>query len=427
MSAIMNPANTFIELPNGRHNGGAGQISENHASVSASPEDIASQAVVHCDLSDSLAPPICASQASCRVIIWWHDCPVGQINDTGEPGRTLDRERLVAAVPADTLARAKRIVEQEAAKSRTQPVETSVVICTRDRPDALARCLASFSRQTLRPTQIIVVDNAPTDERTREVVHAAIAEYVREDRPGLDIARNAGARAARGDIVAYTDDDVILHPRWLERLADAFDAPDIMAVTGLVLPAELETAPQRLFETYWGFGRGYRRKDFGNAFFSADRTRGCRVWEIGAGANMAFRRKVFEVAGFFDERLDVGAAGCSGDSEYWHRVLTHGGLCRYEPSAVAYHYHRRDFPGLENQIFHYMRGHSAALLVQFERSGNIGNLRRAFVSMPYWYARRGLRRVVKGPCERDRLLGREVAGFLSGLNYYFRHRRQSGK
>jgi GT2 family glycosyltransferase len=124
-----------------------------------------------------------------------------------------------------------------------------------------------------------------------------------------------------------------------------------MAVTGLVLPAELATEAQLHFETYWGFGRGYRRIDFISVFFESDRMRGCPVWEIGAGANMAFRREVFEKVGLFDERLDVGAAGCSGDSEFWHRVLTHGGVCRYEPGAVAYHFHRRDWAGLSNQSF----------------------------------------------------------------------------
>jgi glycosyltransferase involved in cell wall biosynthesis len=378
--------------------------------------------ITHCDLSEGLsAEPIFADAPVCLVILWWRDCPLGQINDIGKPGRVLDRERLVAAVPSDVIARAKRIVEQEAVGNRRQRVDASVVICTRDRPEAIARCLASFPRQTMQPIQIIVVDNASADERTRDVVHAAGAEYVREERPGLDIARNAGARAACGEIVAYTDDDVILHPRWLERIVNAFDAPKVMAVTGLVLPAELETAAQRHFETYWGFGRGYRRKDFGTAFFSGDWKHGCRVWEIGAGASMAFRRESFQLAGYFDERLDVGAAGCSGDSEYWHRVLAHGGICRYEPSAVVFHYHRRDFPSLANQIFNYMRGHTAALLVQFERSGHFGNLRRAFLGMPSWYARRLLRRVFKGPLERDRFLGREFTGFLSGLSYYFRH------
>ena len=135
---------------------------------------------------------------------------------------------------------------------------------------------------------------------------------------------------------------------------------------------------------------------------------------------MAFRREIFETAGMFDERLDVGRAGCSGDSEYWHRVLTYGGICRYEPSAVVYHYHRRDLSGLSSQIFHYMRGHAAALMVQHERSGNVGNLRRAVLTMPVYYAGRVARRLVVGGSERDRFLAREISGYLAGLAYYLR-------
>ena len=174
--------------------------------------------------------------------------------------------------------------------------------------------------------------------------------YVREDKPGLDIARNSGAAAASSPIVVYTDDDTVLHPTWLQRMAAAFDDPAIWAVTGQVLPAELETAAQAVFEKAWGLGKGYERRDYGPSFYEQTRRRGCPVWGIGAGASMAFRREVFDRLGEFDERLDVGAAGCSGDSEYWYRILSAGGVCRYEPSAVIYHYHRRDFEGLARQL-----------------------------------------------------------------------------
>ncbi len=177
------------------------------------------------------------------------------------------------------------------------------------------------------------------------------------------------------------------------------------------------------FETYWGFGRGFRRKDFDQAFFKCDRFHGCPTWEIGAGASMAFRRKIFDQAGLFDQRLDVGQAGCSGDSEYWHRILSRGGKCRYEPNAVAFHFHRPEMRGLSEQIFYYMRGHAAALMVQFERSGNWGNLHRALLSMPWWYAQRIARGLVRGWSPRDRFIDREIAGFASGLSFYLRQPR----
>src|SRR6185503_20142167 len=108
-------------------------------------------------------------------------------------------------------------------------------------------------------------------------------DYVREDRAGLDIARNTGAAKSRGEIVAYADDDTILHPSWLQQIENAFDATEIWAVTGLVLPAELETEAQCIFEKVWSFGRGFERRDFGPKFYSDTRRRGSPAWEIGAG------------------------------------------------------------------------------------------------------------------------------------------------
>jgi GT2 family glycosyltransferase len=300
----------------------------------------------------------------------------------------------------------------------------SVVICTRDRPDELARCLASLPHQSLRPHEIIVVDNASRDTRTRDAALAAGVIYLREDRPGLDIARNSGALHATSEIVAYTDDDVLLHPRWLERLVAAFDAPAIASVTGLVLPAELATEAQRHFETYWGFGQGYRRRDFAPQNFVNRGSSVFPAWEIGAGASMAFRRAVFDEVGLFDERLDVGQAGCSGDSEFWYRLLAHGHSCRYAPDAIAFHFHRRTIEGLASQIYAYMRGHTAALMVQHERTGIAANRARALRWMPAWYAGRFKRRLLGGQWVEDRFLRREVAGYVAGLRFYYRHRRK---
>jgi GT2 family glycosyltransferase len=299
----------------------------------------------------------------------------------------------------------------------------SVVICTRDRPDELARCLASLPRQSYSPAEIIVVDNASRDGRTRQVAEAAGVIYVREDRPGLDIARNTGAKRAAGEIVAYTDDDVLLHPRWLERLVASFDDPSLGAVTGLVLPGELATEAQLHFETYWSFGQGYRRRDFTAAMFAAEPYEVFPVWQIGAGASMAFRRSAIEAVGLFDERLDVGRAGCSGDSEMWYRLLAAGFGCRYEPSAIAFHFHRRAMDGLASQIFHYMRGHSAALLVQYERTNIRANRALALWGKPQWYAGRLFNAFVRRRRRpEDRFLLEEVRGYLSGLIFYARHR-----
>ena len=298
--------------------------------------------------------------------------------------------------------------------------DVSLLICTKDRPDELARCLASIPNQSLPPVEVIVVDNASADDGTRRVVEAAGATYVREDRIGLDFARNAAVRAASTEFVAFTDDDVVLHERWLENLMKAFDRPEIGCVTGLVLPGELSTPAQLIFETHWGFGRGYKRLDFGPDFYRQSAPYGAPAWLIGAGASQAFRRQVFNDIGLFDVRLDMGAAGCSGDSEFWNRLLHHGRTCRYEPTAVSWHFHRKEMKGLAKQIRQYMSGHVAALLVQYQNTGNRGNLRRILVALPRYYFRKLRKRLPKGATSDDFFLKEEMLGCVNGAWYVLR-------
>jgi len=367
--------------------------------------------IVHLDVDELGANKREALVAPYFLILWRDDRPIAQFRAfcSNEP-------------PFDW-----RMVERTCETSTAGPgpgpqtsrLSISLVICTRDRPQELNRCLASLPSQHRQPDQVVVIDNASRTNETRAVTERHGAIYVREDRPGLDIARNRGVEASRGDIVAYTDDDTVLHPSWLRRIEDAFDAKEIWAVTGLAFPAELETEAQCLFEKVWSFGRGLQRRDFGPQFYSQTRKQGSPVWEIGAGANMAFRREVFDQIGGFDERLDVGAAGCSGDSEFWNRILHAGGVCRYEPGAVIYHFHCRTVEGLRAQIRAYMRGHVTALLIQHERTGERGNLRRIYRSLPGWYFRQGLRRLAGRRTASTCLWLDEVRGCIEGLSYYW--------
>jgi glycosyltransferase involved in cell wall biosynthesis len=376
--------------------------------------------ILHVDIAGPLET-LEVAEVECLIVFWWKDYPVGQLRQSGNPGRSLAVKPLVeSSVDPEVLRFAQQASEPGRSQTVRDSLVISVVICTRDRPEELARCLASLPGQTRVPDEVIVVDNASSDGRTQELAVKTEAIYVREDRPGLDFARNAGVRAASGHIIVYTDDDVRLHRRWLERMVNAFDDERVMAVTGMVLPAELETEAQMFFEDYWSFSRGYRPILFDRDFFKLDQTVGCPVWEIGAGASMAFRRVIFDRVGLFDERLDVGQAGCSGDSEFWHRILTHGWQCRYEPGAVVFHHHRREMAGLKKQIFYYMRGHVVALLVQFQRSKNFGNLRRAFLTMPWSYLRRLVAREFGTKRQdKNRLLMQEIGGYCSGLKFYF--------
>src|SRR5574341_2112739 len=114
----------------------------------------------------------------------------------------------------------------------------SIVVCSRDRAEWLQRCLASLTKLEYERFEVVVVDNASRDDATARVVAATPFRYVREERPGLDWARNRGARETRHDIIAYLDDDARADPGWLRSLAAAFADPNVSAVTGLVRPAE---------------------------------------------------------------------------------------------------------------------------------------------------------------------------------------------
>jgi len=182
--------------------------------------------------------------------------------------------------------------------------------------------LQYLSRLNPPADEILVVDNAPS-ARTRTVTEKfSSVRYLPEPKPGLSRARNTGLRHASGDLIAWTDDDTLVHPGWIGAIREAFADPQISALTGLVLPGSLATAAQVRFERdFGGFNRGYRSFTFDRRFFSEMQDRGVPSWMAGAGANMAFRREVFTALGNFDERLGAGAAGCSEDSEYWYRLF----------------------------------------------------------------------------------------------------------
>ena len=299
--------------------------------------------------------------------------------------------------------------------------DLALIICTRDRPRALERCLASLPAQVSRPGQIVVVDNSADGSARPICARHRDIEYVHEPSPGLSRARNAGIQAARRPILAFTDDDVEPHPTWLSEVSRAFRQHDVDCVTGLVLPATLGTKAQRSFQFALGaFGSSFVPLLFDQRFFAETRPHGAHVWRIGAGANMAFRRSAFERAGLFDERLGAGASGCSEDSEFWYRLLALGGSCLYEPRAVVLHHHRAEWRELKSQVRVYMRGHVSALVAQHDAFGDRGNLRRIGLQLPHYFVRTGLSSLLHGRWTRLKLLLSEVAGWFAGLTYLAR-------
>lgn len=244
---------------------------------------------------------------------------------------------------------------------------TTVVIATRERADRLAHALDSMLAQDHPDFEIVVVDNAPVTDATRDLVGREYAErvrYVTEPVPGLAVAHNTGLAAARGDVVAFTDDDVVADPRWLTELTAPFAAdPGLGCATGLILPARLRTPAQVLLESHGGFAKGFTPRTYDPADPPADEplfpfTAG----RFGSGANMAFRTGVLRAVGGFDPATGAGTFARGGDDLYgFVRVLAQGHRLRYTPQALVWHHHRETWQDLETQAYGYGAGLTAYL------------------------------------------------------------------
>jgi GT2 family glycosyltransferase len=243
-----------------------------------------------------------------------------------------------------------------------------VVIATRGRPARLAECLASIADGTVLPERVVVVDNARPDDLTEELVlryrmEGSTVEYVREDRPGLAHAHNAALGSVHTGLVAFTDDDVRVHDRWLENLTGAFDTdPDTVCVTGMIAPRELDTLAQQWVEAQGVYSKGLQSRKFDAGNRGESPMFPYAAGAFGSGANMAFRTEFLRSIGGFDGALGTGTVTKGGDDlAVFYDVIRHGGRLTYEPSAIVLHPHHRDYAALRRQVYGYGAGLGAHL------------------------------------------------------------------
>ena len=241
----------------------------------------------------------------------------------------------------------------------------SIVVCTHDRTETLSKCLDSLLQLQYPKYEIILVDNAPSTHATAKLVQGDYGgverlRYVRENQPGLSRARNCGVRAAKGEIIAFTDDDVVVDKYWLLELVRCFRASNVVCVTGLVLPLEQETLAQYTFEKYGGLGKGFSKKTFDA---SNVHTHLYRAGRLGAGANMAFTSSFLYSIGGFDPALGAGSPTRSAEeTAVFLQVLLHNYSLVYTPSAMVHHLHRREYRALCMQVYNYGVGFTAYLI-----------------------------------------------------------------
>jgi glucosyl-dolichyl phosphate glucuronosyltransferase len=222
----------------------------------------------------------------------------------------------------------------------------TLILCTYNRWRTLTNALNSVAASTL-PTsfewEVLVVDNNSTDQ-TRDVVedfcrrYPGRFRYLLEPQQGVSHARNAGIRESRGDVLVFMDDDVTVDPKWLWNLTAALHSGEWKGAGGRIIPVWKCKPPS------WLSVEGpYALAPF--VAFDLGSEAG-PLTEPPFGANMAFRKEVFEKYGGF--RTDLGRCADSllsnEDTEFGRRLLVAGERLRYEPSALMYH------PVYENRI-----------------------------------------------------------------------------
>lgn len=236
----------------------------------------------------------------------------------------------------------------------------SIVIAICERVDSLSRLLESLQRSRRRTEiahEIIVANNAreagaalaiegvvrafsSTDPRVR---------HLGEPAPGKCRAQNSAIRQARGKVLAFLDDDVVVTPEWLAATVRFFAERPYDAMQGPILvPPELAADEQ--FVVAWNRYRTISFVDYGPEMLE--------IFTL-TGANMAVRRGVFERVGLFNEDLGPGRSGISEDVEFARRILRSGGRIGYEPGAAVYH--EVDWSRLTESFFrlrHEMQGRS---------------------------------------------------------------------
>ncbi|TDH20816.1 glycosyltransferase [Segetibacter sp. 3557_3] len=323
--------------------------------------------VLQVDLAQDLENLMVDPRYNCyRILVLIDKKPLGWVTLTVGPGNSyIGYDEVMSAVRSELklpLVELSILNRIRASHRVSDAGPISIVVCTRDRTALLASCLNVLTVLNYPVFEIIVVDNAPSSDDTFELVKKFPVRYVRENTPGLDWARNRGIQEANYPIVAFTDDDAHPNQHWLWIINESFTNPRVMALTGYVGPAELEHPAQEIFEIgYGGMGHGFRQRYIRKATSTDQQL----LWasSFGVGANMAFRKTVFQQVGDFDTGLDVGTPSSGGgDIEMFHRIVLNDHLLLYEPSMIVWHYHRSTDQALRKQVYNNGRSFGCYLI-----------------------------------------------------------------
>lgn len=304
----------------------------------------------------------------------------------------------------------------------------SCVICTVDDGESATRCVRSILEGSYEHCEVIVVNNRPATSKLRETLARDFPDdprvrYHEEARPGLSAARNSGASVARGDVIAFTDDDVVADRNWLASIAAIFEDRSVDCVTGMILPLKLETDAQWLLERFAGFAKGFEVTRFTLEQSSDDPLFPFAAGRFGSGANISLRRESFAKLGGFDPVLGTGTKARGGeDLDAFIRLMMEGGTLVYEPASIVWHEHRDGMEDLRAELFGYGVGLAAVITKHMAGRYRSRLLRRIPGGLRLMFDPGSPKNARKGTDFPRILTWRERLGAISGPYGYLRSR-----
>lgn len=300
----------------------------------------------------------------------------------------------------------------------------SIVVPTHNRPTQVESLINTLAGLDYGNYEVVVVENGATDGRTEAVVTNFGDDRFRfayESVGGVSSGRNRGISEARGDIVAFIDDDVVVDAWYLQAVATGFSrAENVGCVTGLVAPMYLNNAAELYIDQRLDWADNLKPRLFDLVDNRDDSVLyPFSAGVFGTGANFAVRKSVFAKIGNFDEALGGVPTLGGEDLDIFLRVVLGGYTLVREPGAIVHHAHYDNFEILHRQMFNYGRGFTAYLTKHLLRpKTGIQILSKIPLGAArILKAKEGAEDLGIAPPE---LVGREFRGMLSGPLAYVR-------
>jgi glycosyltransferase involved in cell wall biosynthesis len=363
-------------------------------------------------------------QPGFAAILRYRDRPIGFILQPVVSEKRIaaaDLDRLIGEEIGPKILQETLREELHWTTSITDYPTLSIAICTKDRPALIERCLRSLQSVVANHSsaiEILIIDNAPSDDSTKTLVETFTnVRYVCEPLAGLDVARNCALREATGDYIAYLDDDVVVDRGWLMGFYEAWaEHPQAAAFTGLILPYELATEAQVLFEQAGGFRRGFDKIYYGQTL-PGNSLYPCGAGIFGAGCNMAYRREILIALGGFDVALDTGKPlPGGGDLDMFYHIIRSGNALIYEPRYLVFHQHRQTLEQLQRQYWSWGLGLMAFISKSLHSDRPLRKLHLRLIAWWVKYQLGRLKRSIRGryPLSAPMILA-ELWGGIQGL------------